>query len=232
MRSEREAASLLLWPRALRYGKWLACLPFVRMVALTGALAVRNAAAHDDDLDYVVVTAEGRVWLARAFAIVLVRLAKRRGVVVCPNYVLAESALAQEPHNLFMAHEVAQMVPIYGRAMYQSMRESNAWVARYLANAGSAYYDEAERRPGRFWGMIKRAAEVILGGRLGDRLEAWEYRRKLRRFAPEMQTPHSAAQLDAQHVKGHFKDHGHPVMSRYDQRLSEYDSDAVSLTGD
>ena len=85
VRAEREGASLLLWPQALRYGQWLACLPFVRMVALTGALAVRNAAAHDDDLDYVLVTAEGRVWLARAFAIVLVRLAQRRGVVVCPN---------------------------------------------------------------------------------------------------------------------------------------------------
>ena len=123
LRVERDQASLLLWPPALSYGAWLARLPFVRMVALTGALAMRNASADDDDLDYVLVTAPGRVWLARAFAIVLVRLAKRRGVVVCPNYVLAESALAQDKHDLFMAHEVAQMVPIYGaRSMRRCAR--------------------------------------------------------------------------------------------------------------
>ena len=208
-------ASLLLWSSALDYGAWLARLPFVRMVALTGALAVRNASDDDDDLDYVLVTAPGRVWLARAFAILLVRLAKRRGVVVCPNYVLAESALAQETHDLFMAHEVAQMVPIFGRRLYQAMRNSNPWAADFLANANAAFYVEAERMPAGLGGGSKRAAEFLLGGRLGDALESWEYRRKLRRFSADMQTPHHAAQLDDQHVKGHFNDHGHPVMETY-----------------
>lgn len=232
LRAERERASQRLWPHALRYGERLAGLPFVRMVALTGALAVRNAAAHDDDLDYVVVTAAGRVWLARAFAILLVRLARRRGIVVCPNYVLAASALAQEPHSLFMAHEIAQMVPIYGRDVYAALRASNGWVAAQLANATNPYYEETEHQPSRGARWLKRAAEWLLGGRLGDALERWEYRRKLRRFAPELRTPHSAAQLDDQHVKGHFQDHGHPVMTQYAERMRRYESAALPLTGD
>ena len=69
LRQKREAASQFLWPQALYWGRWLAALPFVRMVALTGALAVRNAADGDDDLDYMLVTTPHRVWLARAFAI-------------------------------------------------------------------------------------------------------------------------------------------------------------------
>ena len=129
LRVQRDNASLKLWSLALDYGRALGRLPFVRMVALTGALAMRNAAAHDDDLDYVLVTAPGRVWLARAFAIVLVRLAKRRGIVVCPNYLLAESALAQQKQDLFVAHEVTQMIPLYGRALYERMRAQNHWVA-------------------------------------------------------------------------------------------------------
>src|SRR5690606_16752064 len=87
-RAEREAASQHLWPQAVRYGHWLARLPFIRMVAVTGALAVHNAAGPDDDLDYMLVTSANRVWLARAFSIILVRLAQRQGVTVCPNYVL------------------------------------------------------------------------------------------------------------------------------------------------
>lgn len=232
IREAREQASLALWSTALDYGQWLARVPFVRMVALTGALAVRNASDHDDDLDYVLVTADGRVWLARAFAIVLVRLAKIRGVEVCPNYVLAESALEQDNHDLFMAHEVAQMVPIYGQQVYEEMRQRNAWVSQWLPNASSPYFTEPERLPGLGWASLKRLTETLLGGRIGDALEGWEYRRKLRRFAEELKTPNSAAVLDDQHVKGHFKDHGHPIMQRYEQRLQQYHVRALPLAGD
>lgn len=236
IREAREQASHALWSTALDYGQWLARLPFVRMVALTGALAVRNASDHDDDLDYVLVTADRRVWLARAFAIVLVRLAKIRGVEVCPNYVLAESALEQENHDLFMAHEVAQMVPIYGQQVYETMRQRNAWVSDWMPNAASPYDAQPERlpgrQPGRGWAALKRLTETMLSGRIGDALEGWEYRRKLRRFAEELQTPNSAALLDDQHVKGHFKDHGHPIMQRYEQRLQQYNMLTLPLAGD
>ena len=232
IREAREQASLALWSTAMTYGQWLACLPFVRLVALTGALAVRNASDRDDDLDYVLVTASGRVWLARAFAILLVRLVKMRGVEVCPNYVLAESALEQDKRDLFMAHEVAQMVPIYGQQMYEAIRQRNAWVSASMPNATSPYYPETERLPGHGWGLLKQALETLLGGRIGDALEAWEYRRKLRRFAEELKTPNSAAVLDDQHVKGHFKDHGHPIMQQYEQRLRCYDLAALPRAGD
>ena len=217
LRRGRERASAALWELALRYGGWLARLPFVRMVALTGALSMRNA-QDGDDLDYLVVTAPGRVWLARAFSIALVRLVKRRGVVICPNYVLAETALAQEPQNLFIAHEIAQMIPIAGPPVYARLRAANPWTASLLPNAGEPFIRVGEARPGA-WTVVKRAVECVLGGALGDRLERWEYRRKLARFAPDMATPGSAAQLDPAHVKGHFNDHGRRVLDAYGARI-------------
>lgn len=222
LRQMREAASEHLWPSAARYGKWLARLPFVRMVALTGALAMHNAANHEDDLDYILVTAPRRVWLARAFSIVLVRLARLRGVEICPNYVLAESALEQDKHDIFMAHEIAQMVPLYGSALYEQFRSANAWVNQQLPNADGAFYIEPERSPSGIGLIGKRGIEFLLGGNLGDWLEHWEYRRKLRRFEPDMKKPHSSAKLDASHVKGHFNDHGHPVLQEYEERLEQY----------
>lgn len=232
LRQERDQISQRLWPLALVYGVWLARLPFVRMVALTGALAMRNAPHHDDDLDYVLVTAPGRVWLARAFSILLVKLVQRQGVVICPNYVLSETALAQERHDIFIAHEVAQMVPIYGRPIYNDMRTSNRWVEAHLANAKTSFYQVSEHSPSRAWRWLKRSAEFLLGGTIGDKLENWEYQRKLRRFAADLQTPNSAARLDDQQVKGHFRDHGHPVLQQYQERLRQYDLDALSLAGD
>jgi hypothetical protein len=226
LRMAREQASEQLMPQALRYAVWLSRLPFVRLVALTGALAMRNAPDERDDLDYMLVTAPRRVWLARAFSILLVRVVKLRGIVLCPNYVLAESALVQERQDLFIAHEIAQMVPVYGQALYRHLRDLNRWALTYLPNTEDTFYPLAEPPMSRFWQMLKGGIERVLGGWLGDTLETWEQRRKLRRFAGQMQTPHSAARLDEQHVKGHFNDHGHVALEMYRARLREYGLEA------
>ncbi len=68
-REARNDASLRLWSVARRYGTWMAHLPFVRMVALTGALAMRNANDRDDDIDYLLVTKPGRVWTGRTLTV-------------------------------------------------------------------------------------------------------------------------------------------------------------------
>jgi len=230
VRQAREYASEQLWPLAIRYGAWLARLPFVRMVALTGALAMHNAADHEDDLDYILVTAPKRVWLARAFSILLVRLARLQGVEICPNYVLAETALEQDRRDIFMAHEVAQMAPVYGYDLYKRFRLANAWVGFQLPNANDAYYREPEYSPGGLWKAAKRFLEIILGGNLGDWIERWEYRRKLRRFASEMDKPYSSAKLDSNHVKGHFDDHGHPVLQKFYRRLEGYGLEMTKAT--
>lgn len=222
LRQTREASSAALMPAAVTYGGWLAAVPFIRMVAITGALAVRNAAGPDDDLDYLLVTAPGRVWLARAFSIVLVRLARRRGHVICPNYVLAETALAQARQDLFVAHELAQMLAVYGAPVAERMRAENLWTQQLLANAAQPLHALSNSPPGRAAQAFKRAAEWTLAGRLGDALERWEQQRKLRRFAEEMQTANHAALLDGEHVKGHFNDHGHRVLQAYAERVARY----------
>ncbi len=232
LRAQREAASEQLMGAARRYGRWLGRLPFVRMVAITGALSMRNAAGDHDDLDYVLVTARGRVWLARAFAIVIVRLGRMRGAVVCPNYVLAETALAQQRQDLYIAHEIAQMTPLYGRAIYDQMRALNGWAEAYLPNARAPFHAEAECQPGRLFGTLKRLAEWLLGGRLGDALEHWESKRKVRRFQPQMAESQHDALLDTEHVKGHFRDHGQRVLHEYTLRVREYEQAELPLAGD
>ena len=92
-------------------------------------------------------------------------------------------------------------------------------MARYLPNACQPLYDESWEQIGLPGRIVKAALEALLGGRLGDKLERWEYRRKLKRFTPAMQADGSAAQLDAQQVKGHFQDHGQRVLAEYQARL-------------
>ena len=218
VRAARAAASAALWPAARQWGAVLGALPVVRLVAVTGALAVDNAPAQDD-IDYLIVTTPGRVWLARALAVGVVRLARLWRVGLCPNYVLAHSALAQRRRDLFVAHDVVQMVPLAGLAVYAELRAANAWTAAYLPQAERPLRAEPDQSPRGLARAAQRALEWLLGGRLGDALEAWERRRKLDRFAPAARQAHAAAELDAEHVKGHFDDHGHPILQRFEARL-------------
>jgi hypothetical protein len=223
IRHQRDAASRELWPIALHYGRILAHLPFVRMVALTGALAVKNASASRDDIDYLLITSSGRVWIARALAVIVVRMARLQGIGLCPNYVLAETALEQDRKDLFTAHELAQMVPIAGLPLYEAMRMTNAWSHTYLPNAAAPYYREVDQTPRGIGHLLQWVGELVLGGPVGNMLERWEQRRKLRKFEAQLRQSGSAAQLDEVRVKGHFNDYGYPALRDYEQRLRDHD---------
>jgi hypothetical protein len=220
LRETRRQSSERLWAAARRWSTVLGCLPFVRMVAVTGALAVDNA-PPGDDIDFLIVTAPGRVWLARGLAVAAVRAARLFGAGLCPNYVLAESALEQQRRDLFIAHDLAQMVPLVGRRVYTQMRAANTWASRYLPQASAPLRDEPERAlPG--WAVrLQGLCEALLGGGLGDDLERWEQTRKLRKFAAAAGQAGSAAELDADRVKGHFDDHGHPILQKFEERVAQ-----------
>ena len=220
-RDSRSAAALRLWRAARFYGRVLAHLPFVRMVAVTGALAMDNAHPADD-IDYMLVTAQGRVWLARASAIVVVRLARLAGARLCPNYLLAETSLNLDRRDLFVAHELAQMVPLAGQELYASMIQANSWTGVFLPNAAPPPRRERDNAPRGVGKWAQRLAEWLLSGKLGDRLENWERRRKLAKFAPQLRQPGSAAALDATQVKGHFNDYGGVTLREYEQRCRQY----------
>jgi hypothetical protein len=224
VRAERHRLTNALWPKAAAAGKLLARVPFVRMVALTGALAMHNPSHGRDDFDYFIVTAPGRVWLARLLIVGVVRVSRVWGWPICPNFVLSPDALAQRRQDVYIAHEIAQAVPLSDESgLYARFRAANPWTHAHLPNAHTAYERGGAHALGGLGRMVKRVLEGVLGGGLGDRLERWEQTRKGRRFAAEAaQRAASAAQIDATQVKGHFDDHGTGVIAQYHARLRAY----------
>jgi hypothetical protein len=213
-RRARASTAAGYWRRAVRYGHLIGSVPFVRMVAVTGALAMDNVA--DGDIDYLVVTEPGRLWLCRALVVGLVRTAALRGVVLCPNYFLSEQALVLAERNLFTAHEVAQMVPLTGIQTYQRMRALNRWTDTYLPNAGGhpRRVTPAEPQPRR----TRRILESTLRSPLASPFERWEMARKVRKLG-QRSNGHAEAAFGPDWCKGHFGDHGQLTLSRYDERV-------------
>ena len=176
VRRKRKQRAQQLWPEAIRYGRLIAQLPFVKMVAVTGSLAMNNV-AEDADIDYFIVTENGRLWLTRALVIGIVRLAARRGVVLCPNYFVSQSALALPEKNLYTAREIVQMIPLFGQETYQKLREQNCWVAYFMPNATGVPPSTLNEVEPTHW--LQTLLEWPLRTPLGNWLENWEQARKI-----------------------------------------------------
>jgi len=215
-RRGRAAASARIWARARTYTWLLARFPFVRMIAVTGALAVNNI-ADKPDIDLLVITAPGRVWITRRLIVAVVRLARVLNDDLCPNYIVSEDRLRLDQRDLFTAHELAQMVPHYGFAVYERMLTENDWASEYLP---AAFQEprHTQREARRTW--IRRGLEWLLALRVFDRWERWEMRRLQRKLRPKYGDSAEVI-CSPDQCKGHTGLHRHWITTRYEQRLHE-----------
>jgi len=216
-RTWRQRRSESAWPRAMHYARLIAGLPFVRMVAVTGELAMDNVDVGSD-IDFFIVTESGRVWSSRLLAVAVARYARPRGDVVCPNYLLAANALELTERNLYSAHEVAQMVPVYGLAVYDELRAQNGWVLDFLPNAAGPPEARRERVAGtRLAGAVRPIAEAVLRTPIGAGIERSEMRRKIRKLERE-RAPTAEVTFSADRCKGHFDSHGERILAAFVER--------------
>jgi len=139
-RIKRAKSSRKKLNRAYFYSSALKLVPTIKFVAISGALAMENS-DNNDDIDLVVVSSKGSLWTTRFLANLVLWPFKRNpnGAKVsdkaCLNLFLDESALKIRDQNIYMAHEICQMLPLWNRqGTYQRFIEANAWIKKYLPN--------------------------------------------------------------------------------------------------
>ena len=216
IRMQREARSRKLLPYAIKYGRVLGTLPYIRMVALTGSLAVMNASGNQD-FDYMLVTAPGRVWTARAFALVFNRITRFQSHSLCPNLIVSETSLRWPLHDLYSARELFQMIPITGLDVYQRLLAENSWAQDFLPNAKNA--DKNLRMSKFSVGKLQHLLEFPLNGKLGDRFERWEMNRKIARFSQQAGFGEETI-FNAEVCQGNFHHHRRWTKEAFQNRLN------------
>lgn len=216
IRKGRNSASRRDFHRALSNGKILAHMPFVRMVAITGSLAMLNL-SKNADMDFMLVTAPHRLWIARAFAVTFGRLMRLTGDRICVNLLVSERALEWPRHDLYSAREMAQMIPIAGLNMYHKLRESNPWVATILPNA-SDLPDHSPPKPDETGSWIQHFLELLFPGKFGAWLDDLLMKIQLRKINRKYGQS-AEANFNVHVCQGNFHDHRKWAWEYFHARL-------------
>ena len=214
-RSRREALSRQLLDRDRRILSFVAGMPFVRMVALSGSLAHLNAEGSAD-LDLFVITAPHRVWSITVAALALSKVLGWRKHV-CMNYVVSENAMAIEPADLFSANQIIHLRPIVGHHVFDRFVKSNPFVRDFYPN-----FELAPIGPKPRAARLKRALERLLSlgpAQIAERAARWLYGRHLKRRSTTWQS-RDQVRLEAECLKLHTSSHRASTLEQFEAAMA------------
>ena len=118
---------------------WLRLVPFVRMIGVTGRLAMKNV-QRKSDWDVLVVLGSGRIWIGRTLITIFLQLIgkRRHGEKIqdriCLNHFITDASLEIRNQDLYAAGEYQFMFPLFGDEIFRKFRKENGWIKKYKPN--------------------------------------------------------------------------------------------------
>lgn len=134
-----------------RFMQFLRFIPFVRMVAVTGRIAMKSA-ERESDLDLLVVLKKNYIFTGRMLVTLLAHFLgiRRHGNKIkdriCLNYFMTDENLKSGLDDLFLSSENSSALhlfasseysfiyPIFGWKIFQQFQEENKWIGNYRTN--------------------------------------------------------------------------------------------------
>lgn len=139
-RIKKDKLSVMKIKRLRRLVSSLRVVPFVRMVLITGRLAMKNAQPKSD-WDVLVVLQSGRIWIGRTAITVMSHLLGKRRYNnktrnrICLNYFITTNSLEIRNKDFFSANEYFFGIPIFDAENYfKKFQLKNSWIKKYKPN--------------------------------------------------------------------------------------------------
>lgn len=124
--------------------KLISYFPSVKMVGLTGDLSYGNG-RRDSDVDLMIVTSIGRMWLTRLLTFFLLRILGRKMngeknssvTKICVNVWCDENNLfiPENEQDVVLASDIVHLVPLINKEnTYEKFISGNIWLKKYFSN--------------------------------------------------------------------------------------------------
>ena len=165
--------------RMKKFSSIIASFPFVKAVTISGSLS-KNFMDKNSDIDYFIVTARNRLWLARTLLVLYKKLfllnSKKN---FCVNYFVSEDHLAIPDKNIFTATEVCFLIPVYKYDVYLNFMNNNIWSKTFYPNfpLRSEFYIVSEKFP-----RLKVFFEKLFSSSFGEYLDDYFFKATLRHW--------------------------------------------------
>ncbi|HCP08318.1 MAG TPA: hypothetical protein DIT25_00755, partial [Candidatus Moranbacteria bacterium] len=117
---------------------WLRFVPFIKFVAVTGRLAMKNAERRSD-IDILVAFKKGKIFTGRFFLTGLIHLLgkRRHGKKItnriCLNHFITDD-FQVSVKDIFSAHEYSFMTPLFNGGEFGKFHAANDWIGGYKKN--------------------------------------------------------------------------------------------------
>jgi hypothetical protein len=209
---------------ALKQARFISRFPFVRAVMASGSLS-KGYMDEKSDLDFFIVTAPGRLWIARTLLVLYKRIFLLNShKQFCVNYFVDSEHLEIDEKNLFTATELVTLIPLYDYESYRAVLLSNPWVMEFFPNFK---LQSAEKGGSPHRDIVKKVCQFMLMP-IAPVLDLFFMRITLRRWNRIYGSQYSRADFEIafktqRHVsKNHPNHYQKKVLERYDSKLEEF----------
>lgn len=228
-RIAREKYSKKMWKAAWLSTQVIKRFPFVRCVMVTGTLS-KNSSDKDSDLDFMVITAPNRLWVARSLLMLFKKIfLLNNKKYFCINYCITENHLEIMERNIFTATEIATIKPTYNENMMRSFINANMWIKNIFPNYAvkDEYLHKSGCRVSNHRSFIQRFSEIFFTGYIGDKLDKTLMRSTIRHWKKRF--PHfTQRELSSRLRSTPTESKAHPgsmqekILEMYKQKLAAH----------
>ena len=145
MRIKRKPIAVTKLKIAQTYARWLGKIPTVRLIGISGALAMENV-PKEDDIDFFIITAPHCIWITRLVITVIsdvFNIRRRPGDSqfadkLCLNMFIDGKYLEfpDSEKDVYTAHEIVQLKIIINKHQtYERFLLANRWLEKFLPQA-------------------------------------------------------------------------------------------------
>lgn len=219
------------WKKIRRIINFLPMIPYIRMVAVSGSLAMNNP-RPESDIDLLIVTRAGRIWTSRALTTLFIHLiGQRRHHLltkdrICLNHYITNQSLEIPFKSLYNAQAYAHLVPVIEieDGLYHQFQQANQWIKGYLK-----FWPELQRgylkqvNPWLFFNFLRRLKELVLNGRIGDWLENFLRQIQMRRIQKDPLTYQAGGRVvfDDRQLEFHPDSPECSILDKYNKKMVE-----------